>query len=162
MKIISGFTLLEVIAVIVIMGIFFAVSIPLFSRFLENARLDTCTRSVASVLRLARSYAITGDVDCYVVFDTGVSPNEYYDSYNAADPVEKKYKLPAGIWFYRPGDPNPTEEAVTFNNDIACFKPTGELDEADNRSVYIADGQSDDARSKIITVERTTGNLEIE
>jgi len=159
----SGFTLLEAVAVIAIIGIFFAVSIPLFSKFAEGAKLDTAARSVASTLKVARSYAVAiGDMGCSVVFDTSVSPNEYFYSYDGVNPAEKKYRLPAGIWFYKPGDSDPVGNAIEFKDDIAHFRPSGELYEPVDRSVSIADGRNADARSKVITVERTTGNLEIE
>ena len=150
------------VIVVVIIGTFFAISTPLFSRFIENAKLDMAARSVASALKVARSHAITQDADCFVVFDTASTPNEYFDSFNGVDPVEKKYKLSPGIWFYKPGSADPVADAVEFAGDVASFKPTGELDEPTDKAVCVSDGTDASARSKTVTVERTTGNLKIE
>ena len=146
------------------MTIFFAVSIPLFSKFMERAKMDTAARSVASALRTARSYAITRNADYYVVFDTSTTPDEYFVSADSTNPIDKKYKLPAGIWFCRPGAvADPIGEAIEFTGDIACFKPTGELNEtAAETLVYLADGDDASAENtKTMTVERTTGRVKI-
>ena len=144
---------------------FFAVSIPLFSRFAQTTKLDTSARSIASALRTARSYAISYNRDYYVVFDTTVTPNEYFPSSNAVDPIEKRYRLSPGVWFCNPSAPtgDPIADAIEFTGDIACFRPAGELDGTASRSVFIADGNDADAEhAREISVERTTGRVRIE
>lgn len=167
-----GFTLLETIIVLAIMTMFFAVSIPFFSRFTEGAKLDTAARGITSALRIARGSAITNNTNYYVFFDKTVTPNEYY-VYYYAPPIppgtltisDKKYKLPAGILFYAPA-PSLVPDEIGFTadgGDRACFKPTGELDEtSSDTSVVIADAETATANYKKITVERTTGRARID
>ena len=171
----TGFTLLETIIVLAVMTMFFAISIPLFSRFMETAKLDTTARSVSSALRTARGYAIANYANYYVFFDPTTTPNTYFiSSQEDGDPstVEDKiYKLPTGIWFYRIGGGT----AIGFTGGVthpdyptvsaACFKSTGELDETvTSVSLYLADGNAANPPQfeKIITVERTTGRVKIE
>ena len=139
----SGFTLLETIIVLAIMTLFFAVSIPLFSKFTEKTKLETATRSVASALRTARSYAISNSLDYCVVFDTGTAPDTHFISADGADPIEKRYKLPTGIYFA-------ADSTVTFT-------PIGMLS-GNSTSIDVTDGTN----TKTITVEKTTGRVKIE
>ncbi len=168
----KAFTLLETIIVIAVMTLFFAISIPLFSKFTEKAKLDTTARSITSVLRTARSYAISNNTEYYVFFDATTTPDTYFISHQEDGSVveEKIYKLPTGVWFY---DPDADEVGIGFtegtlhpdypNVKAARFKSTGELDEtAPNTSVHVADGQTASANKKEITVERTTGRVRIE
>jgi len=166
----KAFTLLETIIVLAIITIFFAISIPLFSRLTAGTKLSTVARDVASVLRTARGYAISNNTEYYVKFNNVVTPNRYhiYYKHEGSDiAVDKIYKLPTGIWFYRPDyalDGN--DEAIEFTadtGDTACFKPTGELEETGlNTSVYVADDVTTSAKSKKITVEKTTGRVKID
>lgn len=152
----TGFTLLETIIVLTIITIVFAVSIPLFSRLAESAKLNTAARSVVSVLRTARGYAISQNTNYYVFFDS-VS---YYisDTDDGINIIEKVYELPTGITFQIPIDF--TGGAGGADGDGACFRPTGELDEvAQDTSIVLQDAGGE---LRTITVERTTGRVRID
>jgi type II secretory pathway pseudopilin PulG len=151
----SAFTLLETIIVLAIMTMFFAISIPLFSRFTEKTKLDTAARSIVSALRTARTYAITNNAVYFTVFDTNVTPNEYFVSSDSATPVEKSYRLPVGISFV--GAIGFTKGA---NGQSAAFNATGELDENLNDTTLTLSDAEGNLRT--ITVERTTGRTIIQ
>lgn len=170
----KGFTHIEILVVLLIMALFSAISIPAFSNFLKNTNLDTSTRTVASVLKAARSFAISEKTEYYVAFNQGSDPNEYFlcDKNGA---MEEKYKLAKGIYFFK-GDSDksyPSADAVEFTrsvtaggtdyNNAACFKHNGQLKEANSRSVYLSDGKVDQNATKCnrITVQYATGNLDI-
>lgn len=53
-----GFSLLELLVVIIIMGVISALALPSFSKFLENIEMRKSIRSLSSILRFARSRAI--------------------------------------------------------------------------------------------------------
>ena len=144
-----GFTLLETIIVLAIMTMFFAISIPLFSRLTESTKLRTSARSVVSALRVARRYAISNNGTYDVVFDPEQDPREYYIQHGS-DIVEKKYKLPTGIDF--------ADIGFTKIANTARFTPTGMLDENNNETSIDV---TDDNCSITITVERTTGRVRI-
>lgn len=170
----KAFTLLETLMVLVIMILFFAISIPLFSRFMETSKLDTTARNITSAFRTARSYAIANNAEYYVFFDPTTTPDTYFisDQEDGSSWEDKKYKLPTGIWLwdkdtgainieFTQGATHPD-----YGNGVraARFKPTGELDETlPNASVYISDGNNASAQyKKTITVERTTGKARID
>jgi len=149
-----GFTLLETIIVLAIMTMFFAVSIPFFSRFTESTKLETSARGVTSALRIARTYAITNNAPYYVFFETIDNEPSYYVS-SLDEPIptaptnveDKIYKLPVGISF----------SSIVFGiTTRAVFKPTGEVNDAG--SVLITDGTN----TKTINVEATTGRARID
>src|SRR3989338_10314070 len=131
-----GFTLLETIIVLAIMTMFFAVSIPLFSKFTERTKLDTTARSIVSALRTARTYAITNNKIYYVVFDKQTDPtrHSYFISEDGTNPKEKREKLPVGISF---GD---LPGSINIYN--AGFKATGEFDGSDT-SFFVIDAEGD-------------------
>ncbi len=146
----KAFTILEIIIVLAIMAMFFAISVPLFSKFTEKAKLDTAARSVTSALRTARSYAITKSSIYDVKFDTSTTPNTYYIRDEAASIIDKKYKLPSGVAFVNIG----------FTDGEAVFLSTGQLNESNpDTFVEVIDNAG---VSKRITVERTTGRTKID
>jgi general secretion pathway protein H len=59
----AGFTLLEMLAVLAILGLVAALTIPTLRRPPDNLRLEAATRTLASVLRLSRAQAITRNAD---------------------------------------------------------------------------------------------------
>ena len=53
----KGFTLVELIIAVTILGIFSAIAIPNFTSFVSNSRLQTTSNELASLLQYARSTA---------------------------------------------------------------------------------------------------------
>ncbi len=149
-----AFTLLETMIVLAIMAVFFAVSVPFFSGFTERTKLETSARSIVSVLRTARAYAIANNADYYAVCDTSTVPESYYVSADSVNAVDKKNKLPAGISF----------DIVGFTKGTAgtsaAFKATGELDEIAKETFVII--KDKEGNTKTIKVERTTGRARID
>ncbi|NLN86532.1 MAG: prepilin-type N-terminal cleavage/methylation domain-containing protein [Syntrophomonadaceae bacterium] len=64
----DGFTLIEVLAVLAIMAIAAAITIPVLDRPLADARLYTDARQMTQVLRSARQQAITSGKAVTVIF----------------------------------------------------------------------------------------------
>ena len=59
----AGFTVLEMLAVLAILGLVAALTIPTLRRPPDNLRLEAATRSLASALRLSRAQAISRNTD---------------------------------------------------------------------------------------------------
>lgn len=171
----KAFSIIELLFVLIIMTLFFAISLPFFAKYIKRANLDTSTRSVASVLMTARAFAISNSTNYYAVFDNLIAdPNEYFIS-DGTVAIDEKYKLPAGVYFFK-GDSDtsyPLVNAIEFANQVtidgttynaaACFRPTGQLDDIQNRSLYLADGDISrtPTRCNRITVQSVTGKATI-
>jgi type II secretion system protein H len=65
----DGFTLVELVIVLVIMGFIFAIAGPAIMRGLSGATLKTATKKVASALRYARSQAVNRAQPYSVIVD---------------------------------------------------------------------------------------------
>ncbi len=83
----KGFTLVELVIVLIITAILSAVFAPIIIDALKNSQLNACTEQVASHLRHARSVAMAkGQVVGVIFLNPAASNSEYYvKSYDAAD-----------------------------------------------------------------------------
>jgi prepilin-type N-terminal cleavage/methylation domain-containing protein len=150
----QGFTLIELIATMVIAGILAAIAIPGFSRWLPNYRLRGAARDVYSNLQLAKMEAIKIRGECAVEFhpDDGsykvVSGGADRIYSTLGDNVEIKtvtlsaYKSGVGY-----GHGEATEKAtigggtigddISFNGDTVVFNSRGMINSNAGGYVYI-------------------------
>ncbi len=66
----AGFTMLEIMAVIVISGILAAIAVPRFTEFISKNRLSAQAKNLTGFLRMARSNAIAHKSNYGVFIDT--------------------------------------------------------------------------------------------
>ncbi len=146
----SGFTLIEMLTVLAIIGIMLAIGIPAVTSLMKSGALDAATRHVSNTLSQARQYAITQRVNTRVVFPysgtltTGTNQAPPYQSYSVMtnNPVaggwgylSKWELLPVGVVFLQnaldalatdPNTPFPSTGSG-INDSLAYiqFTPTG-------------------------------------
>ena len=152
-----GFTLVEMLVVLAIIGMLLGISIPFTSGFGKGLRIKTTARAILGTLRVARSNAITYRKEYTVVFD--VENGEYWIEDSEGAIFEKKRRLASSIEFKSPASEG--EEAVdpvTFEDDKVIFRSTGAI-QGSSGSVSIADKRGD---SRTISIIGSTGKVTIE
>jgi len=76
----TGFTAVELMIVLAIMGIMLVAAIPSFVQFTRNSRIKSGAQMVVSALRTARSYAITKRKNCMAIVDTTMNAVKVYEN----------------------------------------------------------------------------------
>lgn len=93
----KGFTLIEMLVVIGIIGIVGSISFPVYQNMRPNITLNSATRDLATDMRYAQQLAVTEQLAYNVIFDIGASSYEIRNSSSNALIQEKV--LPIGISF---------------------------------------------------------------
>jgi len=102
----GGFTLIEIIAVLMILAFASAVAVPAFRKFVEEDDLTEATRRIEALFRMARDSAVRSGVPVTVVIDS-VSGKVWFDV--AASPaIDSAWAEPAV--------PTPTRRSVTMGS----------------------------------------------
>ena len=113
----KGMTLIELIVVMIIISIGAVLTTPNIGGWLNNYRLRSATRDVASTLRLAQIKAVSSNTNYQVVFDTANDSYilQYQDTGGAYVTEGIAQILPAGVKF-----------TTDFGN-IARFSPSSSV-----------------------------------
>ncbi len=109
----AGFTILEMLVVLVIFGFMVAVSVPTLTRFTHRANLEQTARQTEQLMLVARREAVKSNVTTNVVYD--YSSNQVYayadaNGNNYEDPGEKelgRIRLPQQVYFWSGEDAAP-------------------------------------------------------
>jgi prepilin-type N-terminal cleavage/methylation domain-containing protein len=148
----KGFTLVELMISIGILTIMVALSIPAFGRYLQTWRLNGETDQLASMLRSARSAAVSKHVNTVFVFDLN-NDNYFYfedrDGDGSRDNDEYRSEtidLPSEV----------TLQAHTLSRPMIFFGPKGNANESG--TIIIQNLQN---KTRTITLFGGTGNITI-
>jgi type IV fimbrial biogenesis protein FimT len=79
---IRGFTLVELMITITILGLIAVLSIPNYNRFMMGWRLNGETQQLASTLRAARSTAVMKNIDVVFSFDPDTNSYSWFEDSN--------------------------------------------------------------------------------
>ena len=148
----KGFTLVELMFVILIMGLTLAISLPGFGRFLQTWKLHGEVDQLAAVLRTARSAAVMRNVDAIFQFDTNNGTYFYYedtDGDGQRDNNEYRssiFTLPPGIRF----------ESHTLSATTLTFGPRGNSNESG--AIILENGS---LKTRQVSIFGGTGNIRV-
>ena len=153
----AGFTIIELMIIIVIIGIAAAMAVPSFLRTMPRLEARSAARNILNYVRLARSKAVTERSQFGVYID---AVNGQYmlfkdiinlpqETYNSGDSIVVG---PEDI------DPDITLSGSTFTNDCVVFLPTGSASETGSYTISTADS----AFSYTISVLSATGRSKLQ
>jgi prepilin-type N-terminal cleavage/methylation domain-containing protein len=120
-----GFTLQEVLTVIVILGILVAIAVIVFLALLERWRVNAATNQLVADLRLAHASATNQLTDWRVVLVPDQAETEYGPDYylvKLADPYEQEDPAPPTVAGETPPEPR------YFPGDVGILNIRGALD----------------------------------
>ena len=99
----SGFTMVELMIVVSIIGMLAILSLPGYNRFMQNWKLNGETQQLASVLRTARSAAVMKNINVVFTFDMDTNTYWYFEdldrngSRGASEYLSSTYELTPGV-----------------------------------------------------------------
>jgi len=148
----KGFTLVEMMVILVIIGILSAIAVPNMGNIFSRNKLRGSTTSVTSSLYLSRMKAINDGEQYGVEFYGDGSYQILRDPYGGGEVIGNPYYLDDGIVF----------SEITFNDWLAVFTANGQLEKNCLPSglytgmIKISDGDMD---STIVEVTMISGRI---
>lgn len=116
----SGFSLLELMSVVLVVGVLAALGVTNYRKTVERNRKENYTKAIAAMFRRAHEVAVGEGAPVYV---------GYYYSFLMAG---NKYKLPSGshdlVYAVKGVDLN-GDKVIAFDNNHAAGNPSGEVTE---------------------------------
>lgn len=166
----TGFTLIEMLAVLFIIGIIFSITLPAFGPMMRTLKLKTAAENLANVLESARQYAVTSGKYCDVIFAiTGDNAYKAFRIYSLKNDktidkaIGKEEVLPNGISI----DEDRTSfmgqsKSIPFGSAFVTagyirFKPTGSGDQGGD--VYLIEPNSNIFQKISITASPAKVNV---
>ena len=145
----NGFTLVDLVATVSVLGILVTIAIPAFSKWLPDQRLKSAARDLYTSMQLTKIGSIKSNAPWAIVFDNGGNPGRYYicsdDGANDAwdgpaamggdDVAERTIEFviyKSGITYGCgnatddiPGGGSAPADTITYGSDVAVFNPKG-------------------------------------
>jgi len=145
----NGFTLVDLVATISVLGIIVTIAIPAFSHWLPSQRLRSAARDLYTNMQLSKIRAIKSNAQWAIVFDNSGNPGRYYVC--SDDGVNNTWDGPAAMGgddvaertiefaIYKsgitygwgnatddvPGGGGPPADTIAYVSHVAVFNPKG-------------------------------------
>lgn len=127
----NGFTVLELLIVVAVMGVVVVVGLPSLMTNLRRAKLEGPLRQAMTLMSLARFEAVKKGISTGVEADLAddqiltFRDMDENGSFNAGDEILNLLTLPKGLHFWHPEDANPEGVTTLLETSNTIFDSTG-------------------------------------
>lgn len=152
----AGFTLMELMVVLVIAGIVSAIAIPGLNKFLRSVDLNGQIQQTATMIRVVRQRAITENNNYVLYWDGVVKGWGWYDddNNNGVQEGTEKHKSPVAL----PAWITVTDSGTNpFVSPICTFLPNGSASESGTAIFTNSDGYT-----RSLSIVRPTGMVTVQ
>jgi len=153
----AGFSLMELIVVIALIGLLAGVGLPAMQEWLDRYRVRTAADELASMIQLQRMRAVSQNTDFSIDFDEDAGTYTLYEG-NAATGTALEVqarRLPSGVEFSGDADPvNVPSDEMIFHSDGSLNNSTATVD-----TIYVSNGLGD---IFFLSINRSTGRVRVE
>jgi len=152
----SAFSLIEMMIVLGIITMMIGLTTAYFFNFRSGAALKISANNIMAALNLARSLAITQQVEHGVAFDINDSAYRVFIKPDTGNPqfVTKQMKTLSGVVIESTN--LPIDSNSTFSARVEVFNPTGNAE--NNGSIYL---KNSEGKYYTITIVNATGRIRI-
>lgn len=172
----AGFTLIEVLVVLVLAGILMVFTVPRLDRYLHRNKIEGVARQTGTLMQVARLESLRGRAPVRVVADYDGDAVYAFVDQNlngvldaAPDRELARHPLPKGVSFWAAGNaaPEQADALVNFDDDTSCSScpPGGWADfKNDGSAAQTGSIRFGDERGNFLEVNITslaTGKTEI-
>jgi len=133
-----GFTLMEMMIVVVVIGVIAAMAIPSFLSYMPKLKVKACARDIVSQLRLARSKSVAERRPYGVAFDVGA---KCYTVFADTDnPAAKTFTVADSVMHVDTLETDLSMVSCTYANGCVVFNSTGAASTSGEVKVVSSDG----------------------
>ena len=152
-----GFSLIEVIVVVALVGLLAAVGVPSMQDWLDRYKVRTAAEQLASLIQLQRMRAVSQNTDFSIDFDANAGTYTLYQGNTATGTTlePQAHTLPMGVMFSGNADP------VDVPSDEMIFHADGSLNNstATTDTIYMANTNGD---VFLLSINRSTGRVQVQ
>lgn len=125
----AGFSLIEVLVVLVLAGLLMAFMAPFLDRYIHRGKIEGVTRQTATLFQVARIESLRGRAPSRVMADYDNDQVYAFVDFNrngvldaATDRELGRVPLPRGVafWAEEDGEPEEANALITFDDDSSC------------------------------------------
>jgi type IV fimbrial biogenesis protein FimT len=153
-----GFTMLEVITVVIVIGILAALAVPTFDEAIKKIKFKAASNTIMADLRMARSNAITKKIQHVVDFDASSNVISVFSDIN--DPSGFVFEESDSILFQDTLASGFQQLTTTFSDDVVFFFPDGRASTSGNITGNAEWGEA--SASVQISILAATGRVKMD
>lgn len=153
----AGFSLIEMIVVVALVGLLAAVGLPSMQDWLDRYRVRTAAEQLASLIQLQRMRAVSQNTDFSIDFDANAGSYTLYqgDAATGTALEPQAHTLPMGVLFSGNADPvNVPSDEMIFHADGSLNNSTATTD-----TIYLANNNGD---IFLLSINRSTGRVQVQ